>query len=210
MSCSSGIKELPSYLSLVRPGGRASSLPRFWLEAEYEPLARDADELTWQIRGRRMKCLSAAGPAAGDGLRRGVGQPDQSLDAWCQAMTEHYDRLTARHPVFTELLNCVDLAVVAAVIRGRQLDVRAGLDLRGLTDERLLVLPKYEIAKSVPTVANGIKKGSNWVLSASGGVILRPWQVAGHALPAAGLDAVRAAAKAGRPAGSSAAVCWWD
>ena len=208
----SGIKELPSYLSLVRPGGRASKLPRFWLEAEYDPLARDADELTWQIRGRRITCLSAGGPAAGDGIRLGVGPPDESLDAWCQAMTQHYDRLTARHPVFAELVNCVDLAVVAALIRGRQLDARAGLDLRGLTDDRLLALPRYEVAKSVPTVANGIKKGSNWVLSASGGVLLRPWQFAGSTLRGDGLDAARSAATAGRPAVAAerAAACWWD
>lgn len=206
----SGIKELPSYLTLVRPGGRASSMPRFWLEAEYEPLARDADELTWQIRERRMKCLSATGPAAGDGIRRGVGPPDESLDAWCMAMTEHYDRLTARHPVFAELINCVDLAVVAAVIRSRQLDARAGLDLSGLTADRLLALPKYEVAKTVPTAANGLKKGQTWVLSASGGVLLRPWQFATNARPDAGLDQARAATRAARPPGPPASACWWD
>jgi hypothetical protein len=206
----SGIKELPSYLSLVKAGVRASSLPRFWLEAEYEPLARDADELTWQIRGRRMKCLSAGGPPAGDGIRRGIGQRDESLEVWCQAMTEHYDRLTARHPVFAELVNCVDLAVVAALIRSRQLDARAGLDLRGLTDESLLGLPKYEVAKSVATVANGLKKGTNWVLSASGGVLLRPWQFAGNTMQVDGLDTARAAATAARPQGPSASACWWD
>jgi hypothetical protein len=206
----SGLEELPSYLKLARPGGRVSSMPRFWLEAEYEPLARDADELTWLIRGRRMKCLSAVGQAAGDGIRRGVGQPDEGLDAWCQAMTEHYDRLTARHPVFAELLNCVDLAVVAAVIRGRRLDARAGLDLSGLTNDRLLPLPKYEIAKSVPTVANGLKKGSQWLLSASGGVLLQPWQFAGASAVGAGLETVRAAAREARPPGNEAAVCWWD
>lgn len=206
----SGIKELPSYLTLVKPGGRASSLPRFWLEAEYEPLARDADELTWQIRGRRMKCLSASDQAAADGIRRGIGPRDPSLDAWCQAMTEHYDRLAVKHPVFAELLNCVDLAVVATVIRGRQLDVRAGLDLGPLMDDARLALPKYEVAKSVPTVANGLKKGTNWVLSASGGVLLQPWQFAGNSRQVDGLDAPRSAATAGRPAGPPAAACWWD
>ena len=206
----SGLEALPSYLKLVRPGGPASSMPRFWLEADYEPLARDADELTWQIRGRRMKCLSAAGPAVADGIRRGVGLPDESLDAWCRAMTEHYDRLTARHPVFAELVNCVDLAVVAAVIRSRRLDARAGLDLSGLTDDRLLTLPKYEVAKTVPTMANGLQKGAQWILSASGGVLLKPWSAADATVPDAGLGPVRAAARAARPPGDAAAVWWWE
>ncbi|MFM8986629.1 MAG: DUF1598 domain-containing protein, partial [Planctomycetia bacterium] len=41
----SGVKELPSYLALVPAGGKATALPRFWLEAAYDPIGRDADEL---------------------------------------------------------------------------------------------------------------------------------------------------------------------
>jgi hypothetical protein len=206
----SGIKELPSYLSMVRPAGRSSSLPRFWLEAEYEPLARDADELTWRIGDRRMKCLSANDRAGAAGIQRGVGAPDENLDAWCRAMTEHYDRLTARHPVFAELVNCVDLAVVAALIRSHQLDKRAGCDLGPLLDDRVVALPLYDAATRASTIANGLKKGSNWVLSASGGVLVHPWRFAGTVRRADDLAAARTAATAPRTEAATNTAAWWD
>ncbi len=206
----SGVKELPSYLSMVRPGGQSSSLPRFWLEAEYEPIARDADELTWRIGGRRMKCLSASDRAGAEGIQRGVGAPDGNLDAWCRAMTEHYDRLAARHPVFAELVNCVDLAVVAALIRSQQLDKRDGCDLAPLLDDRVIALPRYEAATRASTIANGLKKGSNWVLSASGGVLVHPWRFAGNVRRAADLAAARTAATTPRTETTATTAAWWD
>ncbi|MFM8414767.1 MAG: hypothetical protein ACKOCX_08585, partial [Planctomycetota bacterium] len=133
------------------------------------------------------------------GIQRGVGAPDDNLDAWCRAMTEHYDRLTPRHPVFAELVNCVDLAVVAALIQGRQLGQRAGLDLGLLLDAERLPLPKYDVPTSVPTVASGLKKGTTWVLSASGGVQFQPWQFAAADREEADLGAIRQTALAARP-----------
>jgi hypothetical protein len=197
----SGVAGLPSYLSLVPPGGRASSLPRFWLEVDYDPIARDPDELAWRIDGRRMKCLTENDVAGRNGIQRGAAGRDAFAERWCAAMTTHYDALAAKQPVFAELVNCVDLAVVAALIRGRQLDTRAGLDLGLLLDPKRLPMPVYDVPESVPTVATGVKKGTNWVLSASGGVQFQPWQFATATRDAADLGPSRETALAGRPAG---------
>lgn len=202
----SGVKQLPSYLALVPTGGQAASLPRFWLEADYDPIARDADELAWRLSGRRMKCLTESDLAADDGIQRGAGRADKAAEKWCAAMTTHYDDLVVKHPVFAELVNCVDLAVVAALIKGRQLDTRAGLDLAPLLDEATVPLPKYEVPETVPTVASGLKKGTTWVLSASGGVQFQPWQFAANAQAAADLAEQRTAALASRPKTG----VWWD
>lgn len=196
----SGIPELPSYLSMVPAGGQAATLPRFWLEAEYEPLAHDADELCWRIGGRRMKCLSESDLLAKDGVNRGGGAADPAAAKWCAAMTANYEKLVAKQPVFGELLNCVDMAVVAALIRGRQLDARAGLDLKPLLDAKTVPLPVYEVPARVPTVATGLKKGKHWVLSASGGVQFQPWQFAATAAVAADAAEARTTALAARPA----------
>jgi hypothetical protein len=203
----SGIKELPSYLSMVPAGGRASSLPRFWLEAEYDPIARDADELAWRLSGRRMKCLTESDLAAEGGIQRGAGGADATTTKWCAAMTKHYDALAAKQPVFAELVNCVDLAVVAALIKGRQLDARAGLDLGPLVDPAKLPLPRYDAPTSVPTVASGVKKGTSWVLSASGGVQFQPWAFAANSAAAPDLAAARTTALTARPA---AGPLSWD
>jgi hypothetical protein len=195
----SGVAGLPSYLSMVPAGGRAAALPRFWLEADYEPIARDPDELAWKLGDRAMKCLTESDVAVRDGVQRGAAGKDRIAAKWCEAMTEHYDALAAKQPVFAELVNCVDLAVVAALIRGRQLDKRAGLDLETLLDAERLPLPTYEVPTSVPTVASGLKKGRTWVLSASGGVQFQPWQFAATTREESDLGPARATALAGRP-----------
>jgi hypothetical protein len=196
----SGVAELPSYLALVPAAGKAAMLPRFWLEAEYEPLAHDADELSWRFGGRKMKCLSESDLLAKDGVQRGAGRADAAAEKWCAAMTANYDALAAKQPVFGELLNCIDMAVVAAIIHGRQLDRRAGLDLAPLLDGKTVPLPVYDVPARVPTVATGLKKGSNWVLSVSGGVQFQPWQFAANGALAADAAEARTLALGGRPA----------
>ena len=152
----SGLKALPSYLAMIPAGGRAATLPRFWLEADYDPISRDPDELAWSIGGRRMKCLTESDVAAQGGMKRGAVPADALAKKWCDAMTVSYDELAGKQPVFAELVNCIDLAVVAALIKGRQLDGRAGCDLSPLTDAAGLELPSYDVPASVPTVATGV------------------------------------------------------
>ena len=194
----SGMPELPSYLAMVPPGtSTGATLPRFWLEAAYDPIARDPDELAWRITGRRMVCLTENDVFDKDGVRRARAPEDAFAKKWCAAMTAQYERLADKQPVFAELLNCVDLAVVAALIHGRQLDKQAGLDLGPLLDERQLALPAYEAPETVPTVASGIKKGSRWVVSASGGVQFQPWSFATSVSESADVGAARAEASSG-------------
>ena len=203
----SGIPELPSYLSMVQPGSTsATTLPRFWLEADYEPISRDPDELAWRINGRRMKCLTENDIVDAAGGRTAKAAPDATAKKWCDLMTTNYDRLAGKQPVFGELVNCVDLAVVAALVHGRQLAGRAGLDLAPLLDAKTLPLPSYDVPASVPTVAHGLKKGSRWVVSASGGVIFQPWSFAANTSDSADMAEIRTAALTARPADG----WWWD
>jgi hypothetical protein len=203
----SGITELPSYLSMVPPGSpSATSLPRFWLEADYEPISRDPDELAWRINGRRMKCLTENDLVDAAGERAAKAAPDANAKKWCDLMTTNYDRLAGKQPVFAELVNCVDLAVIAALVHGRQLAGRAGLDLAPLIDAKTLPLPSYDVPTTVPTVARGIKKGSRWVISASGGVLFQPWTFAANTADTADMAEIRTVALAARPTDG----WWWD
>ncbi len=204
----SGLASLPSYLSMVPAGGRVATLPRFWLEADYDPIAHDAEELAWKIGGRRMKCLTESDVAGRGGMRRGAAQTDATAKRWCDAMTVAYDDLASKQPVFAELTNCIDLAVVAALIQSRQLANRAGCDLAPLSSSAGLTTPTYDVPTSVPTVASGVKKGSTWVLTASGGVMVQPWQFATDLAPSADAAAGRAEALAARP--HDLAGCSWD
>jgi len=204
----SGLKTLPSYLAMLPAGGRANALPRFWLEADYDPIARDPDELAWKIGGRRMKCLTESDALAGTGVNRGAGGNDATARKWCDAMTANYEALARKHPVFADLANCIDLAVVATLIRGNQLDSRAGCDLASLLDPAAVPLARYEVPETVATVATGLRKGSAWVLTASGGITFQPWEISTHTAESTASAPLRAEAIAARP--TSLAGCSWD
>ena len=85
-------------------------------------------------------CLTETDLLVREGMQRGSGRTDKNASRWCERMTACYDELASRKPVFNELKNCVDLAIVAALIDSRQLADRAGLDLSLLKDASLVQL----------------------------------------------------------------------
>jgi hypothetical protein len=202
---SSGVAELPSYLSMVQATTGSTMLPRFWLEAQYSPIARDPDELGWKFTGGKMMCLTETDLLVREGMQRGSGRTDKNAARWCERMTEYYDDLASSKPVFRELMNCVDLAVVAALIDSRQLADRAGLDLSLLKDTSSVQLSSYEVPKQVPTVAHGMKRGSRWILSASGGVQFQPWAFLEDVVEDQDVGSERKLAMASRP---QSGICW--
>ena len=202
---SSEIAELPSYLSMVEAAAGSTILPRFWLEAQYSSIARDPDELGWKLTGGKMVCLTETDLLAREGMKRGSGRTDKNAARWCERMTAYYDDLASNKPVFRELMNCVDLAVVAALIDSRQLADRAGLDLSLLKDASSVQLSRYEVPKQVPTVAHGMKRGSRWILSASGGVQFQPWAFLEDVVEVQDVGSKRQLALASRP---QSGICW--
>ncbi len=203
---SSEVAELPSYLSMVQATTASSTmLPRFWLEAQYSPIARDPDELGWKLTGGKMVCMTETDLLVREGMKRGSGRADKNAARWCEQMTACYDDLALSKPVFRELKNCVDLAVVAALIESRQLADRAGLDLSLFKDASSVQLSNYAVPKQVPTVAHGIKRGNRWILSASGGVQFQPWAFLEEVVEAQDVASTRKLALASRP---EAGICW--
>jgi hypothetical protein len=202
----SGLKELPSYLSMVPANAPTATMPRFWLEAKYDPIQRDPDELAWKLSGGRMVCMTENELAAADGQRTRQGKSDPLAEKWCGLMTEHYTKLATVQPIFAELQNCIDLAVVATLIRSRQLDQRAGLDISLLLDNEALPLVGYDVPETVPTLASAMRQQRAWVVTASGGITFQPWEFATTFADNSSLSEPRSAALDARPEG----LWWWD
>ena len=202
----SGIKQLPSYLSMIPQNAATATMPRFWLEAKYDPIQRDPDELAWKLSGGRMVCLTENELANANGERTRQGKADPLAEKWCGLMTEHYAKLAAVQPIFAELQNCIDLAVVATLVRSRQLDQRAGLDLSLLLDQRAVPLVGYDVPKAVPTLASAMRQPRGWVVTASGGISFQPWEFATSFADDRSLAEPRVAALDARPEGQ----WWWD
>jgi hypothetical protein len=202
------IDGLPSYLELLRTGQERpqSAAPRWWMAPLYEPLLSDAESLAFEIRGQGVQTLSEDGLVSHRG-RIAAQEPreDSLAGEWAERMTVRFDALAKEIPVFGQLRNCMDLAVIGALVAHRDLAGRAGCDLGLLFDEKRLAVAEYHVPKTLASRASLLKHGREWIISVSGGVEIDSWAVLKRIEVAPELAELRAKAAAQTPE-----RWWWD
>ncbi|MCH8924299.1 MAG: DUF1598 domain-containing protein, partial [Planctomycetes bacterium] len=173
----SPVAQLPNYLQMVKTTGRAprNMLPRWWLEPNYDAILTDADGLSYEFRGASVKALTQDEVATASGQKRASGKTDPRAQKWAELMTAHYDELCVKDPIFGQLRNCIDMAVLAALIHKEHLAEKAGWSMALLLSSDLPV-ESYHAPRHVDSQASAVAKGGAWVLSVSGGVLINPWQ----------------------------------
>lgn len=200
----SPIKGLNSFLDIA-PASGSSMTPRWWLACNYEPLLRSEDGLGWELRGQGVKVLTEDEFVAEDGTVKQTGRANVPAQRWADQMTEKFNELAEVQPVFAELRNLMDLAVVAAIIEKNDLLATAKLELPMLTRaEGGATLETWNAPKTLATQSSFMKKGRNYIITASGGVQIESWQVADKSEVNAQITEVR------RQAASSTSSWWWN
>lgn len=193
------VGELPSYLQMLTAsnGPARTMTPRWWLAPDYAPLRRDAEGLAWKIGERHVKALCDEGPDAARGGSIG--------DQWAERFTARYDELAAAAPVFADLQNCMDVAVVAALVAKEDLRAASGFSMDQLLDPAAIPVAAYTVPQTIPSQASAIAKGRETIVSISGGVECDPWRVAEQVETDATIATARAESI---PAGDNR--WWWD
>ncbi len=173
------VPNMPSYLELCSEKGRVrgSSSPRFWMECNYQPLAVSEDGLSWQLRGPGVKTLTEDGFIGKGGERQVSQRKDALAEKWAKTMTDEFESLAAREPIFRELRNLMDLSVVAALITKENLLAKAGIESLPIDDASKLAMPTYHVPQSVPTQCSFVQLAGAWLVTASGGVQVDSWAV---------------------------------
>lgn len=198
----SPVRGLPSYVDLIKNGGAFAENPRWWLACNYEPLARSEDGLAWQIRGPGVKALSEDNLVQADGTVRGAGKASGPAQRWADLLTEKYDELSVRNPVFGEVRNLMDLCVVAAIIEIHDLRGVAGCQLPLLCENHgALEVEQWQTPKTIDPHCSFLRSKNEWIVTASGGVQIESWEVADHAQISAEL--------AGRRTSLPKDHAWW-
>jgi hypothetical protein len=201
------VRGLPSYTEMVKAGGPGMSnmLPRWWLEPDYQPLLRDDGGLAWELRGAAVRCMTENDYLDANRVARPSGRSDPVTQRWADLMTGRYQDLAQADPVFAQLQNCMDLAVVSALIVKERLPGKAGQQFPILTGaaEGLPTI-KLDAPKQVATSASLARKGKKTMVAA-GGVQINPWTLADKAEKNADLPQVR-----GKQSGKRHTNWWWD
>jgi hypothetical protein len=199
----SPVKGLQSYVSMVT--STSGAMPRWWMAPNYEALLKDADGLAWELRGAGVKVMTEDTIFANDGTAQQTGKASASAQRWADQMTKKYDELSVAYPIFGELRNVMDMAVIGALIVKENLREKASLDMSVLLNDRQIAsTDDYPAPKKAPTVVTADKKGGRWVITASGGVEINSWKVADKIETAKTLAPVR------QSAGHTGAKWWWN
>ena len=172
----SPIRALPSFLQMMSgtSRGMGNMMPRWWLEPLYESVLRDEAGTAWELRGASVKCMTDDEYVSANGDREHQGKANPMAQKWADSMTAHYGELAVADPIFGELRNCMELAIVGALVGRENLTEKAGCSLPMLMDAASLKTSEYPAPTHVDSKVSMMKKGRNWIISASGGVAIRP------------------------------------
>ncbi len=203
----SPVPGLPSFLSMMTSGGRGMNnmLPRWWLEPNYQPILKSQDGLAWELRDAGVKTLTEEDFLTAIGDRRHTGKADPLAQKWADNMTEKFSQLAVADPIFGQMRNCMELAVVGALIVKERLTEKAGYSMPLLLDPAEVKTEEFHAPKQIRTQASVMKKGHNWVISASGGVLVNSWAIAEVVQQSDAPAAVRAKAS-----GGGNGKWWWN
>ena len=128
-----------------------------------------------------MKAMTEEDFIAASGSVQHSGKAGPAAQNWANIMTEKYPELAVADPIFGQLQNCMELAVVGALIAKEQLPEKAGHSMTTLFESPDVKTDVFNSPKQVESKASVLKKGRNWVISASGGVAINSWALADKA-----------------------------
>jgi Protein of unknown function (DUF1598) len=192
----SPVKGLGSYVDMLKSAPK-NLMPRWWMACDYEPMAKSADGLAWQLRGKGVKVMTEDSFIA-QGKFTASGKTSDAAQKWADTMTAKYDELCVAEPAFGELRNVMDLCVISALIAKENLLAKANLQLPTLMGNESQVQPtEWPAPTQVSTQCSVTHKGRDHIITASGGVEINSWAVADKTqeVPALGETRQKAAPK---------------
>ena len=158
MGIADGVDGVRSYLSTVRlrPDGSAPpmSVLRWWFAMNYKPVEVSDERNVFRLRGQGVQVLSENELLAARGKRVHTGQSDALNRQFAESFTEHFPAILEQYPLYGELQNIFDIALVLSMIEQEGILERIGWEPTLFLNSAALRLPKTNVPQTVQTVIN--------------------------------------------------------
>ena len=174
---SSGIRGLPSHLSMIAPG--QNTIQRWWFTPLYDTCIRSDDGLAYQLAGQRAQLLAEEELPTASGNLTKAATTRVSTKRFAQRFTDKFTELADKSPAFAELQNLIDLSIVAALFKKDRLPDKVSWSRSLFLDEARAKFVKYNVPRQVPSAANFRDAGKVIVGLVGGGVTIQPLETAG-------------------------------
>ncbi len=117
MGLEDGVLDVPSYLSMIKvPPGQAPppmDVLRWWFTLNYDSITTSAEHDAFELHGQGVKVLSENEMLSEAGQQVHTGKSDALNQQFAQNFTKHFAELAVKYPIYAELQNLCDLALVA-------------------------------------------------------------------------------------------------
>ncbi len=198
------IQGMPSFLHMLKSSRTGGGLaPRWWLAPDYDALVTDGNGLAWEFKKAGVKAVTEDRIVTATGQLKDTTSKNPLAQKWADNMTAHYDELAAAETIWGQLRNCMDLAVLSALISHHDLTGKCGWDM-GLLLNPDLMAQRYHAPRAVDTLASAVERRGGLILSASGGVLIDPWPTVDSSESSPELSDSR------NQAAAKSTHWWWD
>ncbi len=213
MDLADGVLGVESFLDTVELDAAGAAPPmnvlRCWFSLSYASVNATPEKDGYELNGPGARVLGQNELLTSRGERVHTGQSDEATQRFAQSFSQHFAELCVKHPVYGELRNVFDLAMVTAIIWDANggLAKQAGWKGALLHDASRLPLPAYAPARSVESVVNHrIIDRRTFVAGVSGGV----WIDAKEAIAKQALIEPGYTELSSKRPDAPAAGWWWD
>jgi hypothetical protein len=216
MGLEKGTLGVTSYLDSIKvPAGEAPpplDVLRWWFTMNYDTVRASADHNAFELRGSGVQVLSENEMLTAQGKRVHTGASQPLNQAFTQSFTDHFAALAEKYPVYAELQNIFDLALVAAIFKAENLPDRVNWHMTCYGDPGQYLVPLGPAPRTVETVINHRVVNKIHILAGvSGGVQVDPWKyVAPGAVKADTSGKLKTELGSARPGSRPSGAWWWD
>jgi len=216
MGLENGTLGVQSYLQLVSaPRGQAPpplEVLRWWFTLDYEALRATPAHDAFEIRGPGVKVLSENELLTKLGKRVHTGASEPLNKRFAESFNEHFPALAVKYPIYAELQNVCDLALVCALIKAEGLADRTDWHWISFGPGGSYPVAHGQAPSTVETVANHrVLGGKHIVAGVSGGVSVDPAKfISPAAVKVDTYGVLRATRAESAPEKLPPLTWWWD
>ncbi|HMO13624.1 MAG TPA: DUF1598 domain-containing protein [Pirellulaceae bacterium] len=166
-----------TYIDSARPNSSNSNqLQRWYFVPDYHTIQVSEDELSMALVGQGAKLVSADEIVNSDGSRASTASVSGASKAFTGNFTKNFPKIAEKSPVFADLKNMIDLAIVAAYIQDMNYYEKSGWEMALFGDENKIQTERFHEPREVAAAINAVWKGNYLMTPIGGGVNIQPRQ----------------------------------
>jgi hypothetical protein len=151
------VKNMAVFVDKAKSGS-VSQLNRWYFVPDYQCIRATDDKNAMQIVGEGVKLIGENELVSASGQRQITGGTNPASQAFTTAFTKLYPQIAARSPIYAQLRNMIDIAVVAAFIQQQNYYGKADWKMEFFGNEQSYGIETYTSPKSVEAAVNVVRK----------------------------------------------------